>query len=122
MIKQYTTTKAELLFVEVPNGRFAPKISPKNLSLFYEDSKSDTVINLPPGNWQIAGKLDEITEEQAAALVDSKTANNVIYHKHYTLYSEWPFLRDPKMSIRSLSQHLGFTPEQNVIVLFNPKK
>lgn len=82
-MKQITTTKATILFVEFPNDAESIIYYPR--SIIFADStwkktKRGKRIELPEGTWQFITLLKDASEEQAVNVVDS------IFDKYYMDY------------------------------------
>lgn len=71
-MKQIPLLQGKALLIELPEGQQPMglwRIEPNRL--FYVDQNGcDTNMVLPEGNWRIIGMLSEVTEEDAAKLVD----------------------------------------------------
>lgn len=72
--------------VELPEGATDPKIV--DGMLYYRDYIGTDGISLPPGTWQIVGMLPDVTESEAAGMVQHKVwgqerglYRNYLYHE-----------------------------------------
>ena len=119
MQKQYNQT----LFVEVPKDARGFKIvnfprAGKWLKQTDSKSLNGFDFKLPSGEWEIVNPLNEITEEQAAGIVklwpSMLVGSSIVYYKNYKTNGG---LETALESLSSLSTHLGFEKDANIIVL-----
>jgi len=74
LIVQYSTEKADVLFVMVLDDADFFLIVPN--SFFYDtDNEEDIRIEIPDGDWQHLGTLGSFTEEQADLIVVNPTSD-----------------------------------------------
>ena len=123
----FKTSKAELLFVVLPKGAYDVKIS----QLIGDRQKIRTrneSMPLPQGNWQLIGKLSEVSEEVAKGLVESCTIQQIDldmnkigesetksldYSRKYPVHS----LPTALESLTSIATHLGMELTDNIYIL-----
>ena len=114
MQKQYNQT----LFVEVPKGTHEFELgigwAEPDIPFFisYELNGVEIETKLPEGEWEIVNLLNEITEEQAATIVEKEPK---LGFKDYM--DDEAFFLSAKNSLSSLATHLGFEKDANIIVL-----
>lgn len=73
-MKSFSILGGKAHVVELPEGAIKPRITqPFGIYLTFNDRFGFNRIKLPPGIWQIVGMLPEVTEEQAARMVDDAT-------------------------------------------------
>lgn len=135
--------------VDLPNGRLlmvkVPKTSKDHwvMPVLYKDITCMLWFNdhyghdgmcekmLPPGSWQLLGKLEGITEEQANGIVQHKSWREVSYtpgvgyqtsgrgHAYKNYLSDTGLQYTAKESLQSLITSNGFNPDETVL-LFEP--
>ena len=100
------TPTSELLVVQLPKGqKVAFGYYSDQLTIFdHEKDFRDSEINFE-GNWEILGKPDEISEEEAELLVETTIAFRIdgidyLMWKHYA--AEYDYLLTAKESLLSL--------------------
>lgn len=118
------TSKARLLFVVVPDGCERPYLFNDKRSPYisYFTNHETGRIYLPhEGYWRLLGDLKEVTEEQAASVVDEKIiGSNRIVYNHYLKGHYWTILATE--SLQSLARSLGIPEDKKTIVLVEFKK
>ena len=75
-------------------------------------------IKLPQGNWQLIGKLSEVSEEVAKGLVDehvSEWFTDKFYYKNYI--EESKIFDNATASLTSIATHLGMDTNDNIYIL-----
>ena len=122
-MKIYTTSKARILFVSVPEETNDCDIEN---NILYADSDKWVIeksIPLPEGKWHLLSILKDATEENAASVVDEKTivivrddgsfADDVKYY-----FSIGPYLHYPNayLALESIANHLGCEGNQVILV------
>lgn len=93
--KTITTDKATVLVVELPEGAYYPNICqlPPSIGVnyfLYENGVNTPYkesLDIPKGNWQLIGRMPDITEEQAHSIVD-KEFNEMTDEWFYRNYSQ----------------------------------
>ena len=113
-MKEFKTSKAELLFVKTyseVNTANLQKLRSSWIHFFADGITVETNL-LPQGNWQLIGKLSEVSEEVAKGLVDGKSAFRC-YHlpKTKLLY------RTAIESLTSIATNLGMELTNNIYIL-----
>jgi len=101
-VYQTQTTKAKVCFVVVPDGYDFQMM--KNGIFRYRIKGVSHFKQLPIRNWQLIGPLSEVTEEQAAQLVDQ--FEDVMYGDI-----------SPLTWLKNRTRSLGIPEGQNVVVL-----
>ena len=110
----FKTSKAELLFVVLPKGAYDVKIS----QLIGDRQKIRTrneSMPLPQGNWQLIGKLSEVSEEVAKGLVDDIEFENTDYYMDYKIM-KFGFIKAIP-SLTSIATQLGMELTDNIYIL-----
>jgi len=84
-MKHFPILNGRCYVVELPEGE-----KPKRIEKSYTDSylcvtspSGEIMLKLPPGNWQIVGRLSEVTESEAAGMVDSDDQYGVTMYRNY---------------------------------------
>lgn len=123
----FKTSKAELLFVVLPKGAYDVKIS----QLIGDRQKIRTrneSMPLPQGNWQLIGKLSEVSEEVAKGLVDEDVLQETdldMLPIAPPTYHYWDYTTQHKLgrftsaipSLNSIATHLGMELTDNIYIL-----
>lgn len=105
----FKTSKAELLFVVADkeiNGANLQQLYSFWLQLYTGGTVAKTK-QLPQGNWQLIGKLSEVSEEVAKGLVDD-VPNASDYPKTYQY---------ARHSLDLIATHLGMDTNDNIYIL-----
>lgn len=113
-----STSKANVCFVALPDDatiQYVSNVKPTN-ALVFKVGEHDRVRYLPSGHdWQLIAPLSEVTEEQAAQIVDR--------HYFYTRSKYKDYLEiygshvNAIISLKSLARSLNPPEGQNVVVL-----
>lgn len=120
------TSKARLLFVVVPDDAKDFRIQHWNVSVFVcsqQDPEPDLWYELSPGDWQTLGDLNEVTEEQAARVVDTyfdefeRDTYFVGQDEGYMI-----FVYTAIHALKSLARSLSIPADKKTIVLADFKK
>ena len=119
-------------FVQLRMGAYKPKVKTysshnDNQSLHYNIGSwmgEDEEVMLPPGNWLLLGKADELNEEQAAGIVEDANpelidVNNIHHYKDYGSESWEHNFPTATESLQSLIQSLGMEFKLTVILKMN---
>ena len=113
-LTHFKTSKAELLFVVLPKGAYDVKIS----QLIGDRQKIRTrneSMPLPQGNWQLIGKLSEVSEEVAKGLVERCDCEGpCIDYKDYSKHWSCDTAIE---SLTSIATHLGMELTDNIYLL-----
>ena len=127
----FKTSKAELLFVSLPKGIGTVLVDRNQLMEQYStvtNKKKGIAIELPQGNWQLIGKLSEVSEEVAKRLVD----DDEIYECYFSGFEKWidiykDYNNSEPMpygvvftaieSLTSIATHLGMELTDNIYIL-----
>ena len=116
----FKTSKAELLFVVADkeiNGANLQQLYSFWLQLYTGGTVAKTK-QLPQGNWQLIGKLSEVSEEVAKGLVDehvSEWFTDKFYYKNYI--EESKIFDNATASLTSIATHLGMELTDNIYLL-----
>jgi len=124
-MKRFPILQVRAYVVELPEGAHSPLIEGINVlcDLTYIDEWGYdycSSFRLPPGPWQIVGLLPEVTEEQAAGIVDYNSdvgyyesyGAKTVHHKN-GIYSQHAGFLDALESLESaiLAEGYGFHSE-----------
>ncbi len=123
----YKTSKAEILFVDVPKGAKDFHIGDftGNLKYYVGLLMRPQNIELPEGQWIYLCRLSEVSEEQAKILADSiePTEGRICYRDFDGSSDEWLDKSDwfdtALESLQSLSKSLGLV---NPVILIKNQK
>ena len=118
----YTTTKATILFVEVPEDIYGAEVVNGNLKHFIEGSPFAITQKLPNATWQFITLLKDAREDVAMTLVDSISPyeNRVCYRDYEGSPDEWldrsDYFDTAIESLHSLATSLGVKGNAAVLV------
>lgn len=102
----------EYLFVNLPEGAHMISYGQYPNILYYTDQKyNDRYDHLPSGRWEILGRSNELSEEQAAWIVEETNCYKkigVIPYRFKSYINGFVGLAKAKESLSTLSQSLGF--------------
>ena len=124
-MQQIETTKATILFVEVPEDarRFSVyKNEHTNNFLLYIE-KEAKVVSIPRGTWQFITLLKDAREDQAREIIPAKTAHTYTY-EHAWSYDAYPDYEDMELpfkstaleSLHSLANSLGVKGNTAILI------
>lgn len=112
-MKIFTTSKARILFVSVPEDSAAHYVK-DNVMYYSSDWRTNELnqgMGLPDGQWQFLSLLKDADEEKAASVVDKWDSGK------YNDYSRHLARVDTALeSIHSLANHLGCEGNQVILV------
>jgi hypothetical protein len=122
-MKQFKTSKADLVLATLPNGAHNVKVvdvTDLGTCIQYNNSiiRSIGFLPLPKGSYQLLGKLSEITDEVAMGLVDELPVG-ARWNNYANDYPVW--FHTPTESLRSIAIHLGFDVTNNIYLLKKQK-
>lgn len=123
----FKTSKAELLFIKTyseVNTANLQKLRSSWIHFFADGIIVETNI-LPQGNWQLIGKLSEVSEEVANGLVDKLGSFKTKYEKHSFYRNYMRGVPQPVdmtfttaiESLTSIATHLGMELTDNIYIL-----
>jgi len=132
-IKQFSTEKANLLFVEVPKDAikgvkwidkaFSVDVTKSGSKLswyhYFFDGVGRNSITLPPGSWTLAGSIGEVTESVCNILVEGFGVNGYLDYRNNMPFHEY-LLKTAKESLQSLCASLNLL-ETNAQLLYELK-
>jgi hypothetical protein len=102
-MKHFPILQGKAHVVELPEGE-----RPKRIEKSYTDSylcvtspSGEIMLKLPPGTWQIVGILSEVTESEAAGMVDSDDQYGVTMYRNYKT-TGMPYFDEQITAIQSL--------------------
>lgn len=107
-----------LLAVDVPEDAYCFEISieEESISFLFPDGDWD-IIDIPhPGNWSILGRLNDITEERAAGLVDGKGG---LYKDYMALDNGYEYDLLATESLQSFFRSHGVDGNPLILILNN---
>ena len=119
-MKKFKTSKAELLFIKTyseVNTANLQKLRSSWIHFFADGITVETNL-LPQGNWQLIGKLSEVSEEVAKGVVDehvSEWFTDKFYYKNYI--EESKIFDNATASLTSIATHLGMELTDNIYLL-----
>jgi hypothetical protein len=109
-MKHFPILQGKAHVVELPEGAYSIRLS-KDAPLFRLDYRIDVLTTkrisrpicvwLPAGNWQIVGRLSEVTESEAAGMVDSDDQYGVTMYRNYKT-TGMPYFDEQITAIQSL--------------------
>jgi hypothetical protein len=126
----FKTSKAELLFVKTyseVNTANLQKLRSSWIHFFADGITVETNL-LPQGNWQLIGKLSEVSEEVAKGLVDEDVLQETdldMLPIAPPTYHYWDYTTQHKLgrftsaipSLNSIATHLGLDTNDNIYLL-----
>lgn len=114
-MKEQTINGKTYLFVEVPEDSGAYLVPDGTFTMWNPDEMN--VINLPD-DWDIIGRVSELTEEQWKGIVESwpsVSGDGTMVYQRYP--DEIPKCRTATESGLSLIESLGYRPETTLILI-----
>lgn len=125
-MKQFPILSGRCLVVELPEGATNPFVAKTYIDedghtydtdpqwVEWSGTFPNNVWYLPDGNWRIIGMLSEVTEEQAAELVETHGLDMSVF-KHYGDRNDFceTALESLDSAIVSAGYHLDFNPYGN---------
>lgn len=118
------TPKARLQILVVPDDVKDFRIHENKIFMFRKNEfVAFHLDNLPPGDWQLlgTGDLNEVTEEQAASVVQQYTFNK--WHNYENNMPFHEFCANSAVeALQSIARSLGIPEDKKTIVLFDLKK
>ena len=110
---QFETTKAKILFVEVPSDITWVKITSSG-NIVCKVDKTFSVQTLPEGTWQFITLLKDAREDQAKTMMYQ---NNLLGYRNFVIESSPILLFDNAIeSLHSLANSLGVKGNAAVLV------
>lgn len=126
-MKIFQTSKAQILFVSVPEDDTQFEVQHNTLYCFKERLHCENCRILPHGQWQFLSLLKDADEEKAASVVDEiYRANDLVFYRDYNkhkpsetslLFRKGKYYKDTALeSLQSLANHLGCEGNQAILI------
>lgn len=118
--------KKELMFVVLPKGAYDVEVVDNGTMIVWENSFDENCdyIFFPQRNWQLVGKLSDVSEEVARELVDDCPMFAKCWKHYGFVETERHTARTPDTScntaiksLNSIATHLGLNLENNIYLL-----
>lgn len=114
-MKTFKTSKAELLFVNLPKDAYDADWDGivdfgSKFMLYKRPNRPLENIKLPHGDWQLVGRFSETTEDVARELVDGQEYGFINDSMPTT---RWSY----KVALNNIATHLGLNLEDNIYLL-----
>lgn len=104
--------KKELMFVVLPKGAYDVEVVDNGTMIVWENSFDENCdyIFFPQRNWQLVGKLSDVSEEVAKELVDEQEYGFI---NDLMPTTRWSY----KVALNNIATHLGLNLENNIYIL-----
>lgn len=122
---QTETSKAKILFVEVPKTSGFYKVEGSTFTCdpdINAEMCSWRIIPIPHGNWQILNTLKDVSEEEAEIVVESFVLGFKFFRCYHTTENGKKFVIYANKSLHSIAQSLNLDAQKNYVILYELKK